>query len=117
MYGRLNFRKPGVDQLATASGNLVVVHGILHFEFEDVSLRHYPVAEQRDELPRAYYSSGASTLWLRTGDGGIQLNESVFAPVEQEKGRCYRNAARPEQGAWRLRAHVWLSWGNTRNVY
>jgi len=67
-----------IDQLATASGNLVVVHGFLYFEFEGVSLRHYPVAEQRDELPGAYYSSGASTLWLSTGDGSIQLDESVL---------------------------------------
>lgn len=67
-----------IDRLATAAGNLVVVYGILHFEFEDVSLRHYPVAEQRDELLGAYYGSGASALWLSAGGGSIQLDETVL---------------------------------------
>jgi len=39
-----------IDPLAEDAGGGVAVHGILHVEFEDVSLKHDPVSEQRDEL-------------------------------------------------------------------
>lgn len=55
-----------IDRLASEAGAVVAISGILSFEFENVSLNHYPVSERRD----AYGSS----IWLNAGTGSIQFN-------------------------------------------
>lgn len=61
-----------VDQLPVNGGRCIVVHGILHFRFEDVSLRHYPVSECRD-------NEYDSAIWLSEGTGSIRFNRPVLA--------------------------------------
>jgi hypothetical protein len=60
-----------IGQAASNAGEVVVVEGILNFEFEDVSLHHYPVSERRDDRY-------GSAIWLSAGMGSIQLNEPVL---------------------------------------
>lgn len=60
-----------IEQAASHAGEVVVVQGVLNFEFEDISLRHYPFSEQRDD-------GYGSAIWLTAGMGSIQFNEPVL---------------------------------------
>ncbi|WP_266172001.1 hypothetical protein [Dyella subtropica] len=59
-----------IDRLAWKPGAVVAVSGILSFEFEDVSLNHFPISERREGY--------GSSVWLSAGTGSIQLNEQVL---------------------------------------
>ena len=58
-----------VEQLSELTGNDVAITGILSFEFEDVSLNHFPIAERKD----GYQSS----IWLEAGLGSLGFDEKV----------------------------------------
>lgn len=52
-----------LDALNDLAGEDVCITGVLHFDFEDVSLNHWPQSERRD----GYQSS----IWLVTGLGSL----------------------------------------------
>lgn len=55
-----------LQSLANLAGEDVSVTGVLSFEFEDISISHWPLGE-RDE---GYKSS----IWLSTGTGSLQFD-------------------------------------------
>jgi hypothetical protein len=55
-----------IDELADSD---IYIHGLLCFEFEDVSISHVPRAEQRE----GYLSS----IWLSVGDGALGFDRRV----------------------------------------
>lgn len=60
-----------IEQLAQTTNVIFTVRGNLNFEFENRSLRHYPVAERHDD-------PYTSAIWLSAGHGSIQFNEAVL---------------------------------------
>jgi hypothetical protein len=67
-----------IDRLDELRGKPVEVEGLLRFEFEDVSLWHWPKAEQRDVGENQFFTTNSS-LWLAFGSGSLQPNEKVLA--------------------------------------
>ncbi|MFC7517867.1 hypothetical protein ACFQUU_22930 [Herbaspirillum sp. GCM10030257] len=58
-----------IDDLVVLDGQEVIVQGILHFDFEEVALYHFPTAQRR----AAYDSS----IWISTGTGSLGFNEEA----------------------------------------
>ena len=58
-----------IEDLAALVGKDVSVSGLFTFEFENVSLEHWPKAERRDEYQ--------SSIWISTGTGSLQFDERV----------------------------------------
>jgi hypothetical protein len=56
-----------IENLATLAGRDVSIIGLFTFQFEDVSLNHWPRGEQR----AGYQSS----IWISTGMGSLQFDE------------------------------------------
>ena len=56
-----------LEALPTLDGNDVQITGILHFEFEDVALYHYPKQERKDGY--------ASSIWLDVGTGSLGFDQ------------------------------------------
>lgn len=69
MNGALSVNE-AISQLNQRAGTTVCVVGILSFDFEDVSLWHFPKAE------RGEYND--SSLWLSTGYGSMQFDEHAM---------------------------------------
>ncbi len=69
MNGALSVNE-AIHQLAARAGDPVCVVGILSFDFEDVSLWHFPKAERGE-----YNESG---LWLSTGYGSLRFDEDAM---------------------------------------
>lgn len=69
MNGALSVNE-AISQLNQRAGTTVCVVGILSFDFEDVSLWHFPKAE------RGEYND--SSLWLSTGYGSLQFDEHAM---------------------------------------
>jgi hypothetical protein len=64
-----------LDGLPALEGQDVTIEGILHFEFEHVSLDHFPKSER---AKRSDDAPNASSIWLETGSGSLQFNESAL---------------------------------------
>ena len=58
-----------IENLAELAGKDISVSGLFSFEFENVSLNHWPKAERR----AGYQSS----IWIGTGTGSLQFDERV----------------------------------------
>ncbi len=58
-----------IENLASLSGRDVAITGLLTFEFENISLDHWPKAEQREGT--------SSSIWISTGTGALQFDEQV----------------------------------------
>lgn len=67
-----------IDRLSELNGQPVEVEGLLHFEFEDTSLWHWPKAERRGGAPEGDGFTNSS-LWLAFGSGSLQPNEKVLS--------------------------------------
>jgi hypothetical protein len=58
-----------VENLAILVGQDISIKGILCFEFENISINHYPNIERKD----GYNSS----IWLLTGAGSLNFDQKV----------------------------------------
>lgn len=68
-----------IDRLSELDGQAVEVTGLLTFEFENVSIGHFPKSERREiteEVEPPYYQS---SVWLSFGSGSIQANEKILS--------------------------------------
>ena len=58
-----------LDDLPKLAGQDVSIQGILHFEFEDIAVYHFPQSERKEDCQ--------SAIWLSTGMGGLGFNEDA----------------------------------------
>lgn len=58
-----------IENLNILIGKDISIKGILCFEFENISINHYPRAEQKDDYD--------SSIWLLTGAGGLNFDQKV----------------------------------------
>lgn len=70
MQGSISVNE-AIEQMAQTPSVIVTVRGVLNFEFENRSLKHYPVVERHD-------ATYASAIWLSAGHGSIQFDEAVL---------------------------------------
>lgn len=67
-----------LERLASLAGKTVAVRGILHYEFEEIAIWHYPKIERNDfDLP--------SAIWLGTGTGSLQFNPRGMEKLDRHR--------------------------------
>ena len=88
-----------VDGLDALAGEDVLVTGVLQFEFEDVSINHWPKAERRD----GYQSS----IWLFTGGGSLGFNPAACEKMNGKRVLVRGSLLKPD--VRRLRAYGTLA--------
>ena len=68
----------------------VEIEGILHFDFEDVAIYHFPVAERADGYD--------SSIWLEVGSGSLAFDPKVCARLNGKRVSVRGNLLSPEAG-------------------
>ena len=60
-----------IDNLEILSNQPIYLKGILSFQFEDISINHYPKIEYRND--------GSSSIWIDVDYGILRFNEPVLS--------------------------------------
>ena len=68
-----------VDRIADLHGKPVAVVGLLTFEFENISVDHYPKAERRNDTYDVGSPCNPSSIWLAFGAGSMRPSERVLS--------------------------------------
>lgn len=68
-----------IDRLPELDGLPVEVTGLLTFEFENVSIDHFPKAERREITEGTDPPYYQSSVWLALGSGSLRPNEKVLS--------------------------------------
>ena len=68
----------------------VEIEGILHFEFEEVAIYHFPVAEQVNGYD--------SSIWLEVGSGSLAFDPQICARLNGKRVSVRGKLLRPEPG-------------------
>ncbi len=66
-----------IQNLPALANQDISVTGVLSFDFEEVSISHWPKAERND----GYMSS----IWLSTGSGGLQFDRTACAQLSGKR--------------------------------
>lgn len=79
-----------LSALPALDGNDVQIDGILHFEFEDVALYHYPKRERHDGY--------GSSIWLEVGTGSLGFDRAVCARLNGKRVTVQGTLYGPDAG-------------------
>lgn len=67
-----------IDNLETLNGKYLYIEGLLIFEFENISINHWPKAERREPAKGVAYFA-ESSIWLEVGSGAFSFNVRVLS--------------------------------------
>ncbi|MDC8760666.1 hypothetical protein [Janthinobacterium fluminis] len=79
-----------ISRLVELDGSDVHIEGILHFEFEDVAIYHFPVFERE-----VGYSS---SIWLEVGSGSLDFDPKVCARLDGKRVSVRGKLLSPDPG-------------------
>jgi len=79
-----------LEQLSELAGDDVAITGILCFEFENVSINHFPKTDRKD----GYQSS----IWLEAGSGSLGFDEKVCERLHGKRVTVQGTLLKADQG-------------------